>query len=424
MIRKALLFFLTIFTNIAFASPWVEADDAYFRSNIQLLADAGVINAPVNTYPLPWSLIADEIKTTQPDKLADHLQTAYYNVRFILQRAEGNRFQSSFKAVGENSAAPASYGQTNHAQWGVSGSLEYVADHFALRANAAYAQAHGDGAKFIDDGSYFALNYKALSLNVGRLERWWGPSWQSSLAQGQNARPMPAIALNYSDVNLAYINNLLVESFVAIVDSNSAYDYKWASRISSRPIKWLELSANYTWHWHLRDSWQERINTQDKNRYQLGFDSRISLPTFLSFQPGIYGQWQNDSISSIKDSYIVGFDFSGDLFNQQVRFITEYKNSNAGNKSWITWLSSVDQPGNESMLFGNTISVGSYIQFTNDHAMNIFIHHEKMQSSAVRVNASYRLPLLKGMLTFAFNYTNASWEKEHYQGGASWEYRF
>ena len=252
---KLKLLLLFLFTSPVVAAPWIEADDAYFRSNIQLLADAGILNAPVNSYPLPWALIADEIKTVHPEKLASHLQTAYRHVRFKLQRAEGKRFNAHIKVVGENSAAPAAFGQTNHAQWGIFSSAEYVSDYFAFRANANFAQFHGDKAKFSEDGSYFAPNFKSFSLNMGRLERWWGPSWQSTLTQGQNARPMPAIAINYADINIPLINSLFIESFVAIVDGNSAYSRKWANRISSRPFQWLEVAATYTHHWQLRDTW-------------------------------------------------------------------------------------------------------------------------------------------------------------------------
>lgn len=425
MNSKLLFLFLYLLIGKALASPWIEADDPYLRSNIQLLADAGVLSAPVNSFPLPWALIADDIKKAQPAKLPKHLKTAYYHIRFQLQRAEQNRFQAHLKTGGENSAAPADFGSTNHSQWGVFSSIEYVADHFALRVNAAYAQSHGDKAKFIDDGSYFAINYKTMSLNIGRIERWWGPSWQSTLTQGQSARPMPAIAFNYADINVPIINSLSIDSFVAIVDSNSAYKYKWANRISTRPIRWLELSANYTYHWDLREDWQTQIGSDENSRQQLAADFRISLPSILdTFQLGLYGQWQNDSLANIKDSFIIGFDLTGDLFNQQVRFITEYKKSNPGTNQWINWLTQIDQPGNESMLFGDTFSFGSYIQFTNDHALTFFFHQEKMDVSAQRVSMNYQLPLFLGQLNATFNYSNAHWEKSAYQGGLSWEYRF
>jgi hypothetical protein len=421
-----ILFLLPLFIiNTAMASPWVEANDPYFRSNIQLLADAGVLSAPVNSYPLPWALIADDLKKINPQKLPSYLQTAYYNVRFILQRAEHKRLQTHLKVGGENSASPAAFGQTDHHLWGITGGVEYVADNFAFRMNTTYSEFHGDSYKFSGDGSYFAINSGSFSFNMGRLERWWGPSWQSTLSEGQNARPMPAIAINYVENNIPLIRNLWVESFVAIVDDNSAYSYKVASRISSRPLNWVELAGNYTYHWHLANSWVNRIDAPNSGRHQLGADTRISLPfTVMTFQPGIYGQWQTDSLENIKDSFIAGIDFSGNIYNQQVRFIIEYKKSNTGNQAWIDWLSTVDQVGNESMLFGDIISAGSYLQFSNDHKMSIFIHHEKMQTDAIRFDMNYQLPILYGQLVGKFGYTNASWEKEHYQGGISWEYRF
>jgi len=421
---KTLVFSLSFFAAPVFASPWVEADDAYLRSNIQLLADAGVLSAPVNSYPLPWALIADDIKKIKPTKLPRYLQVSYYHLRFQLQRAEGKRFHARVKIGGESSGSQAAFGDTNHAKWGAMGSVEYVSDYFALRANTGFNEMHGDKAKFIDDGSYFAINYKAMSLNVGRLERWWGNSWQSTLSEGQNARPMPAIALSYADVKVPILNSVFAETFVAIVDGNSAYSQKWANRLSVKPVKRLELSVNYTLLWELKDSWATRFDSTDEQRHQVGLGTRISLPAVSDFQPGLYAQWQHDSVKSLQNSFIVGLDFAGDILDQQVRFVAEYKNSHKGNQQWIDWLSSIDQAGNESVLTGDTISVGAYMQFSDDQKLDLFIHHEQMDTDAVRVSVNYSVPALKGRLKLALNYTNASWENEQIQAGISWEYRF
>jgi hypothetical protein len=48
---------------VAMADPWARPGDLALRHDIQLLADAGLIKAPVNTWPMPWG---DAWPTTWP----------------------------------------------------------------------------------------------------------------------------------------------------------------------------------------------------------------------------------------------------------------------------------------------------------------------------------------------------------------------
>ena len=67
------------------AEPWVKPDDYGLRADIQQLADAGVILAPVTTYPLMWkSFIADidnaGLEQLQPPALG---QPTHKNLSFL-----------------------------------------------------------------------------------------------------------------------------------------------------------------------------------------------------------------------------------------------------------------------------------------------------------------------------------------------------
>jgi len=44
------------------AEPWVDTSNIFLRSNIQLLADMGLIKTPVTTFPLMWHDIALDLK--------------------------------------------------------------------------------------------------------------------------------------------------------------------------------------------------------------------------------------------------------------------------------------------------------------------------------------------------------------------------
>ncbi|MGI9290211.1 MAG: hypothetical protein ACR2QG_02920, partial [Gammaproteobacteria bacterium] len=45
---------IATFPKISSAGPWVEVGDSSLRSDIQILADAGVIKGAITTWPLAW----------------------------------------------------------------------------------------------------------------------------------------------------------------------------------------------------------------------------------------------------------------------------------------------------------------------------------------------------------------------------------
>ena len=61
LLKPSLAILSLLFLNSSFAAPWVEPDDLALRNDIQLLADIGLLTAPVTTYPLMWNAIKDDI---------------------------------------------------------------------------------------------------------------------------------------------------------------------------------------------------------------------------------------------------------------------------------------------------------------------------------------------------------------------------
>ena len=51
------------------ASPWIEANDPYLRSDLQLLADSGLLLVPLNAFPVRWSLLADQFAKLDPSAM-------------------------------------------------------------------------------------------------------------------------------------------------------------------------------------------------------------------------------------------------------------------------------------------------------------------------------------------------------------------
>src|SRR5574344_1901940 len=66
------------------ASPWIEANDPYLRSDLQLLADSGLLLRPFNAFPVRWSLLADQFAKLDPSAMTPAQLQAYRSVQYRL----------------------------------------------------------------------------------------------------------------------------------------------------------------------------------------------------------------------------------------------------------------------------------------------------------------------------------------------------
>ena len=60
------LFMSLLLPTLAGAGPWVEVGNSSLRSDIQILADAGVLKGAVTTWPLAWGDIISDLDTSKP----------------------------------------------------------------------------------------------------------------------------------------------------------------------------------------------------------------------------------------------------------------------------------------------------------------------------------------------------------------------
>ena len=56
-------------TMTARAEPWIDTSNLALRTEIQYLADHGLIKAPVNTWPLMWAAIEGDLRAVDASQL-------------------------------------------------------------------------------------------------------------------------------------------------------------------------------------------------------------------------------------------------------------------------------------------------------------------------------------------------------------------
>jgi len=188
----------------ATADPWIAPGDAQLRHDLVLLADAGLIRAPLTAWPVSWAEVARDVggitlDASRPAWLGAALARVQASARNASRT--GSLEANARLAVSENPMALRRFGDVPREEGEISAGIQYTGHRFAYRLQATGAADPDDDQSFRPDGSYGAVVLGNWMLHAGYIDRWWGPGWEGSLIYGNNPRPIPSITVerNYSD---------------------------------------------------------------------------------------------------------------------------------------------------------------------------------------------------------------------------------
>ncbi len=183
----------------SFAGPYAPPGDAFLRHDIEMLADAGVIDIPVMTWPMSWGDVSRAISGKKiNDQTPLSVVSALTRVR---RRARDETSPGELRfgfgaAVGDNPRRLRLFEDTPRADGQITGAAEYAGDRFFGRAQLTFAANPDDDREFRPDGSYVAVALGNTIISAGWQEKWWGPGFDGALALSTNARPVPGIMIN------------------------------------------------------------------------------------------------------------------------------------------------------------------------------------------------------------------------------------
>lgn len=182
------------------ASPWAEVGDSQLRSDIQVLASAGVIDDITTQWPIPWAGVIYRLKSE--DALAN--QPAYVReaARRVLDQARrqmriGDLRVSATVDVTNRPDIVRGFDALGLGEGQAQLSLEYMTSTTAVRLSGGIfaSRFQGGDKQFMPDGSYVAQKIGGALVYAGYLSHWWGPGWISALSYSNNARPFPQIGI-------------------------------------------------------------------------------------------------------------------------------------------------------------------------------------------------------------------------------------
>lgn len=191
--------------SAAAAGPWIDPGDWALRYDLRLLADAGVVSAPMMAWPIPWGSVARDVTDLEDRTGLREAESAALarvkwqigyetRVRELMTESELSVMASPMR-MRNFLDTPRSSAETKvKVDW----TDEYAAGRLAITATKGGSV---DDSKLRGDGSYLALALGNWIVAVGATDRWWGPGWDDSLVLSNNARPIPALSVqrNFPD---------------------------------------------------------------------------------------------------------------------------------------------------------------------------------------------------------------------------------
>jgi hypothetical protein len=300
------------------ASPWLAPGDEGVRSDIQRLADAGILRGPVMTWPLSWPDIARDVLGARASGLDDATLGALLRVQRMARAAgRGGPADTGIRVSGAYEPTPLrGFAETPREEGEIAIRASWLTDHVALNLQGAYVADPDDRKDFRPDGSYLGVNIANFMLSAGYIERWWGPGWDGSLILSTNARPIPSLTLerNYTDPFktrlLSWIGPWRASIAIGETEKHAVAVPKvrfLAARVNFKPRPWLEFGVTRTAQWcggerecgwstftdmlFGRDNQDIDGSTDDQPGNQMaGYDMRLRSP-WRPLPVAAYTQW-------------------------------------------------------------------------------------------------------------------------------------
>ena len=255
-----LLVALFIMVTPVLAGPLIAPGDLALRHDIQRLADYGIIQGPVSTWPLAWGPIAADIQNFDrvvelPRDIVDAIARIQARARW--ETRTGEVHYNAKASFAEEPTRIRSFQNTPRESAELSAGLSYTGDRFAVSINGQAVDSPADGEDFRADGSMIGLMLGNYSFTVNTLDRWWGPGWDGSLILSNNGRPMPAFSIDRSFTDafeskwLSWLGpwDLSVHFGQMESDRHVPNTRFFGMRFNFRPIPSLEIGLSRSAQW-------------------------------------------------------------------------------------------------------------------------------------------------------------------------------
>ena len=303
------------------ADLWLAPGDAALRHDLQVLADAGVIAAPLTTWPLAAPDVARAVAGVSPAEAAalpPELAAAWARVARLPSVEPLN-----WRVSGAEPEPLRGFEGTPRASGEAAVALSGASGRYAGRLQVTVALDPEDDQSLRADGSYGSAVFGNVAVTAGLREQWWGPGWDGSLILGTDARPMPSLTVErllsdpFETRWLRWLGPWRATASVGQGEGGSTArdgrlavrpDTKFfAARLAFKPKPWLEIGLSRSSQfcgegrdcdlgtfWDMlrgRDNTDEALTAAEQPGNQMaGYDFRLRSP-WRGAPVALYGQF-------------------------------------------------------------------------------------------------------------------------------------
>lgn len=337
MSGRALLAVATLLVGASAGAgePWLAPGDLQARHDVELLVDSGLMNIPISEWPISVADLAqalskiegDPAETTGASKpVLTRAQSAALSRLQALMNTDTVAFFEA-RAAARPEELRTFWNEPRDVYEGAVGVAGFVGDHFGGRLEVAVVDSPADGDNFRADGSYVAALWGNWVITLGAQDRWWGSGWENSLILSNNARPVPAIAIDrarstpFESKWLSWIGPWRLTTFLGYMDEERGdYDHPllFGFRVTARPFpQWIDgleiglertaqfcgegRSCDWSDFWNLwwgNDNCGENVSCKDEPGNQLaGWNLRWASP-IGSWPYAIFWQHTGETIDN------------------------------------------------------------------------------------------------------------------------------
>jgi hypothetical protein len=235
---------------------FLPANDLRLREDLTLLVDEGVINLPVNEWPLARQDVVAAIAAIKPEALEDEalrlVLTRLRSATAVPDDADVWKIREIRVAAGEPGLLR-DYATPGRENGEITSTGGVSLDRYSITIATTAAVDARDGQDVRFDGSDISLRWGNWLFSVNQIDRWWGPGYEGSLILSSNARPMPALSLDrirsepFDFPVLRWLGPWRFTTFFGFGENHrSDVDQPlfMGMRLSFKPANWLEFAMS------------------------------------------------------------------------------------------------------------------------------------------------------------------------------------
>ena len=195
LLRLAALLLASAAAASAVAGPFAEAGDARLRQDVDMMKAAGLIEGPIDSWPLPWAQIDAGIDAAHDGRALDpYLAAAVARVDALSEFA-AKRVAISSELRGTTGVAVArGFDSTAREKADVAGKVEFNGETVSLAFGAGY-RTDQRGHDYHFEPSQAAIRLGNWALYGGWTETWFGPGQDGALLFSNSTRPLPKVGI-------------------------------------------------------------------------------------------------------------------------------------------------------------------------------------------------------------------------------------